>query len=522
MVDTRRSLADLQALLADNASGDISEQDARDFLVSVYRGTPSVLVAASNASQATQDRADFPCNGTADEVDIQAAIDSLTSGGGVVLSEGTFNLAGSITDGDLDNISVIGQGRGTVLRLSTNANATMFAFDDAREGKIGWSFYNFRMDGNSANQSSPTDVDLMRFRYGEHFRVVDVIADDSPWGGIILDQMLDSHLRGVEIDTAADMGFYVLNASVGVSIIGCTVKGAKDLAQIRVDYGPTDVSIIGNTVSSSGINLAGVLVSSTSGATKRVTVMGNTIDMGDQTGFGLNITDAATVGVVVQGNTILNCNQGLLVAGSGVITGNNINDSENRGMYVSGGPWNITENSVDTTDSAVGANGDCIRIDGVDDCIISGNRSRNAAASGIRLLSADQTIVVGNICTGNTDYGISEDAQSNNNVVMGNDLTGNSAAPALLSGTGTITRNNLVWITENSGSATLVNGQTSIAVTHGLSVTPVAGDVMVTPIEAWGSMTEFYIDTYTSTQFTIHSDQDPGQDVDFVWKAVVL
>ena len=78
------------------------------------------------------------------------------------------------------------------------------------------------------------------------------------------------------------------------------------------------------------------------------------------------------------------------------------------------------------------------------------------------------------------------------------------------------------YITESSGTATLANATTSIVVTHGLAVTPSAGDITVTPIEAWGAMTEFYIDTYTSTQFTIHADQDPGQDVDFAWKAIVL
>lgn len=36
MVDTVRTLAALQALLADNTAGDISAQDVRDFLVSVY------------------------------------------------------------------------------------------------------------------------------------------------------------------------------------------------------------------------------------------------------------------------------------------------------------------------------------------------------------------------------------------------------------------------------------------------------------------------------------------------------
>lgn len=39
MVDTIRTMAALQALLADNTSGDISPQDVRDFLVSTYNTT---------------------------------------------------------------------------------------------------------------------------------------------------------------------------------------------------------------------------------------------------------------------------------------------------------------------------------------------------------------------------------------------------------------------------------------------------------------------------------------------------
>lgn len=72
-----------------------------------------------------------------------------------------------------------------------------------------------------------------------------------------------------------------------------------------------------------------------------------------------------------------------------------------------------------------------------------------------------------------------------------------------------------------NGTATLANGNTSVAVTHGLGVTPDIQDISVTPIEAWGSMTQFWIDTPTSTQFTINADQDPGQDVDFAWTASV-
>ncbi len=90
------------------------------------------------------------------------------------------------------------------------------------------------------------------------------------------------------------------------------------------------------------------------------------------------------------------------------------------------------------------------------------------------------------------------------------------------SSTNGIARDNQGHITENSGTATLLNGQTAIIVTHGLAVTPAAGDIMVTPMESLGAASEFFIDTYTSTQFTIHVDANPTQDVDFAWKAVVL
>ncbi len=58
--------------------------------------------------------------------------------------------------------------------------------------------------------------------------------------------------------------------------------------------------------------------------------------------------------------------------------------------------------------------------------------------------------------------------------------------------------------------------------THSLDITPSAGDIIITPLEAWGNMTQYYIDTYTPTQFTIHANIDPGQDVDFAWKASIL
>lgn len=81
---------------------------------------------------------------------------------------------------------------------------------------------------------------------------------------------------------------------------------------------------------------------------------------------------------------------------------------------------------------------------------------------------------------------------------------------------------NYGFVTENSGTATLLSAGTSIVVTHGLRSTPVAGDITITPLATWGNMTKFWVDTYTATQFTIHADIAPGADTLFGWKAEKL
>ncbi len=69
------------------------------------------------------------------------------------------------------------------------------------------------------------------------------------------------------------------------------------------------------------------------------------------------------------------------------------------------------------------------------------------------------------------------------------------------------------------GVATLVNGNTTIVVTHGFPFTPAAGDIMITPLESLGAASFCWVDTYTATQFTIHVNVDPTADVDFGWAA---
>ena len=75
-----------------------------------------------------------------------------------------------------------------------------------------------------------------------------------------------------------------------------------------------------------------------------------------------------------------------------------------------------------------------------------------------------------------------------------------------------------------SGTATILSGNTSVVVTHGLTVTPTLADISVVAGEnPTNSVGLLWVDTITSTQFTIHCEADPGaSNLDLGWRVVVL
>jgi hypothetical protein len=84
-------------------------------------------------------------------------------------------------------------------------------------------------------------------------------------------------------------------------------------------------------------------------------------------------------------------------------------------------------------------------------------------------------------------------------------------------------RNNINWLTEASGTATVPSGSTSIAVAHGLPFTPSTKDVSVTPTNNLGSAAKFWISTLDATNITIAVNVDPGATTaTFAWQIARL
>ena len=85
-----------------------------------YSRSATFVVAASNASTKIKAAADYVCDGTADQTEIQAALDALPAGGGkTLLSEGTFYLSATVTLGS--NKTLEGQGGSTILQQAADA-----------------------------------------------------------------------------------------------------------------------------------------------------------------------------------------------------------------------------------------------------------------------------------------------------------------------------------------------------------------------------------------------------------------
>lgn len=155
---------------------------------------------------------------------------------------------------------------------------------------------------------------------------------------------------------------------------------------------------------------------------------------------------------------------------------------------------------------------------------VIGNTILASTGSGI-LVSAETTnvAIIGNNSTTNLRYGIELVALASSVVITGNSFVSNTLGAVLDNGTLTRIQGNSGVTTANSGGATINSGTTSAVVTHGLSFTPFTADTTVTLAEdPTNTVGAVWVDTITSTQFTVRVENDPGaSNLTFGWRALV-
>ena len=174
-----------------------------------------VVVAGSDAPAKVLESADYVCDGTADEVQINAAIDEVAGwscAGGTVKLVGTFTCAASVVP--KKQIRITGDTvYGTTITLANGANCDVMA----PSGSSGDSFLvleHFDIAGNKANQTSGHGIDFTGVDMYD-VRIDDVTIMSCKECGIKTDQCWSWHINSLVVEYCDSHGFHLTNDSSG-------------------------------------------------------------------------------------------------------------------------------------------------------------------------------------------------------------------------------------------------------------------------------------------------------------------
>jgi len=168
----------------------------------------------------------------------------------------------------------------------------------------------------------------------------------------------------------------------------------------------------------------------------------------------------------------------------------------------------------------------------IDACDVAGNSATTPGSlSAIYVVAGISEFAIRNCRIGqmagvgnNQSYGIQiATGASDNYIIALNDLRLNVTGAILDGGTGTdkIIRDNIGWVTENSGTDSIASGQTTKVVTHGLAATPTLINIAFRE-QGTADYGRWWLSAIGATTFTLNVSVDPGvSNLDFGWEAKV-
>lgn len=183
--------------------------------VQTTQSAATITVKAFNAKDPFN--ADYQCDGTADDVQILAAIAALpASGGKVVLSEGKFTISAAIVISS-SYISIEGQGAATQIYVANSANL-LAAISITGTGTVQYGVKKLRIEGNSANQSNGNGINVntpwqnATNKFDPNGVFEDIFINDVKNNGFAVTSSSDTrvmHLKRVRVRGALGNAFYM-------------------------------------------------------------------------------------------------------------------------------------------------------------------------------------------------------------------------------------------------------------------------------------------------------------------------
>ncbi|HET9174008.1 MAG TPA: right-handed parallel beta-helix repeat-containing protein, partial [Candidatus Saccharimonadales bacterium] len=274
----------------------------------------TLIIAASNSSQAEKDAADYIATGTADQTVINNAISALPSSGGTVyLTEGTYYIAGNISLGS--NIKLIGAGPSTIL-MRVNSSSSFNLLTTAG-GSSNITIEDFTVDGNKANNTNTNNnIEFFNTTNG----VADnIISQNATGNGFLIGSfstitnstLQNNNSAGIYTFSNATSNFTIsnnriLNNGTGISTVA-SASAAYAVITGNTINSNAGVGIVASSyeqITSNTINLSG------SSATQAITIDGysntaianNTINDASSSAYTIEISNGSNNSVI--GNSI--------------------------------------------------------------------------------------------------------------------------------------------------------------------------------------------------------------------------
>lgn len=473
------------------------------------------VVASANATDIVKAQADFVCDGVADDVQIQAAVDALSIGSRtVVILAGTYNTVATVTASN--NTVLVGAGMAnTIIKGSTAVLLDVGGACLIRD--IGF-------DGESTSTSP------IRIMAGSNDSILERVWVDKPaaGGSCLTFAGTSDRLSIVQCEFDGDSV-----ASYGITTTGGILDTKNDLVIDRCYVHDVGDGIYTHRAYYTRISNCKISSCSSRGVyapaySQHVTVANCRIDSCG--GTGLRFCDDYALAT---GNTVSGCGSHGILLCSGYYQealGNQVTacgKGISVGCYYSSGGYQTVANNICYNNSQ----------DGI------------AVLGSTGGFTQEGIIVEGNHLIGNTDYGLRCTEAGHNGTVqdlsiLSNYFSSNGIADVLFNDysgaidvvtlansdlqsiafTTTPTNlriyHNLGYITENSGTASLLSGNTTVVVAHGLAATPTT--ITVTWLEdPTNAIGDWWVDNIGSANFTLNGADPGASNLDFLWEAKV-
>lgn len=422
---------------------------------------------------------------------------------------------------DVENLRFVGAGKNrTILKIDDDTGGQTLQVRGSKQVYIA----HLTVDGNRANQSVTGHG--IRIADVEDLTIEHVVVQNAYSYGIGMqdDQLvrvrlhdvhvINSGMDGIDIKNKANLN---IDCSMDTILVdGFGAQGGNDFAGVDI-RGPWECSniVVRNALHTecSGIRFRQGVAEETNGiGGHRSNLVNFRVEIGSTVTTGAGVDIAATDVRIANGYV------------SGGQHGIRINSNAPRAMIS-----NVT--AEDCSGSGIIANGEDGEIANftAKNCAlrganVTGNSHRFVNFAGVGCdeavrIAGNDHIFVNLLSRDCVTRAVQLLSGASRNRIIGGLISGSSTV--LDSGTDTTIKDVTGYSTENKGSAEITSGNTSVTVTHGLSVAPAAGDILVTATSDWGAAAKCWVSDVTSTDFKINVDADPAATVSFNWWAKV-